>query len=79
MIPEADYRTSDLDLASALSAKGHLCSLDKSNPKRVYFVFGISDKLLDDSKNFQNHRLDGDLLDYAQARRQLMKRLQHGD
>lgn len=53
-----EFRTSDFGLAASLVAEGHqIINFDRSNPKRVEFIFIATEKLTEDMNAFWNDSL----------------------
>lgn len=67
-----NFITTDFCLASALlSNKHHLIELDKSNPRRIGFVFSKSSKLNESIDSFRFRHLKITPQDFYQAQREL--------
>ena len=70
------YTTSDLGCITALVSSGlHIQSLDKSNPKRVVFVFDHSMKLLELVDSYWNGSLNVDAKTFFETQKWLKSRI----
>jgi Domain of unknown function (DUF5659) len=72
MATKNEYATSDLGLAAALVASGHmLVSVNKDNPRRAIFIFKETGDLYSLADNYFNNSLTV----YAQGYFESLKRL----
>jgi hypothetical protein len=70
------YNTSDLQLATTLYTLGYeLLSLDRSEPRRVVFVFKPSDAMNDDIRHFYADKLSINPRQLFAANRLMKERL----
>ncbi len=77
---EKVYTTSDLALASALVSLGfELLKLDRTNSKRVVFVFEADNYIQSDVEAFWNSKLRVDPIEYSDAQKYLKNRIYAGE
>lgn len=67
------YSTRDLALAAALVITHKLHSVDKNDPKRVYFLFDNSPELQEQIQRYYNKELTVDALTYANETKNLKR------
>ena len=70
------YKTSDLGLASALMTIGYnVVEIDKTNVKKMLFVFKDSENLQEDINNYWNRKLEVEPTEYFNSMKALKTRI----